>query len=250
MKNLTASVASNALNSLTIVFKKLRNALPHNCVLCDNQTSHYTNHLCDVCRDDLPLPQYLCLGCASQLINNQALCGQCQKNPPLYKLVTCANYITPLKQLISSLKYKENQLVAHELALHLAKRVTQLIGDNHLEKPHYLVPVPLHKKRLQQRGYNQALLIARALGKYLDIPVFDCAARVLNTTTQTELSATQRRANLRGAFKLEKEIPNCTVAIIDDVYTTGTTMHELAHTLEQNKQLKIQCWSIARTTID
>ncbi len=250
MKILIASVTLNALNSLTIIVEKLRNALPHNCVLCDNQTEHFHNHLCQICRNDLPLPQYLCLGCAIPLVHQQPFCGQCQKSPPRYKLITCAGYVAPLKQLISSLKYKENQIIARELALHLAKRVKHLIDNNQLATPQYLIPVPLHKKRLQQRGYNQAALIADALASHLNIPVLDCTTRILNTTTQTELNAAERRANLRDAFKLVDDISGNIVAIIDDVYTTGATMHELAKTLECKHQLQIQCWSIVRTNIE
>jgi len=184
------------------------------------------------------------------MIHKQRYCGQCQKTPPPYKLVTSAGYTTPLKQLISSLKYKENQLIAHELARHLAKRVRQLIDDNLLEPPQYLVAVPLHRKRLQTRGYNQALLIATALSQLLEIPLLDCVARVRNTITQTELDANERQTNLQGAFKLTQTIAPCSIALVDDVYTTGTTMHELARTLNKKKNLTIQMWSVVRTNID
>jgi len=165
-------------------------------------------------------------------------------------LITSAGYVTPLKQLISSLKYHNNQIVAHELAQHLARRVTQLIDDNLLQAPQYLVAVPLHRKRLQQRGYNQAELIAESLSQLLGIPILHCARRIINTTTQTELDAKQRETNLQDAFALIAKIPPSTIALIDDVYTTGATMQELARTLNAEQNLKVQMWSIARTTLD
>jgi len=185
-----------------------------------------------------------------QLNVKQAYCGYCQKLIPPFKLVTSAGYVTPLKQLISSLKYHNNQLVAHELAQHLARRVTQLIADNLLQAPQYLVAVPLHRKRLQQRGYNQAQLITESLSQLLDIPTLHCVHRIVNTTTQTELDAKQRETNLKGAFSLITQIPSGTIALVDDVYTTGATMQELARTLNVDQHLKIQMWSIARTTLD
>jgi len=184
------------------------------------------------------------------LTSQQLHCGQCQFNPPRYKLITSAGYETPLKQLIASLKYRNNQLVAHELAQHLAKRVTQLIDNGLLDTPACLIPVPLHRKRLQQRGYNQAYLIAQALSAHLNIPILDCVQRVINTTTQTELDASERQSNMHGAFVLSKAISPGTVALVDDVYTTGTTMKELARTINTDEHLDIQLWSIVRTTIE
>jgi len=193
---------------------------------------------------------HLCLGCAIPLTKQQPWCGQCQTNPPTHKLITCANYATPLKQLITSLKYKDNQLVADELARHLARRVRLLIATDLLSKPHYLIAVPLHPKRLRQRGYNQAQLIAQGLSRDLDIELLDGVERVINTPTQTSLDAAARMRNLRGAFTLNTTLPAGTIALIDDVFTTGSTMQELAATITRQHPRQIQFWSVAHTTIE
>lgn len=224
-----------------------RNLLPHRCILCHQQTQHYRHHLCQTCRDDLPFPLYLCLGCAKSIEHDSLLCGECLAAPPRYLLLTASDYLTPIKELISSLKYRKNRLAAFELALHLSHRVRYCIKQQHIDKPQLLIPVPLHPTRQRRRGFNQALLIAQHLGDLLDIPVDNCCQRIIATPAQAQLSAKQRSHNLDGAFRLRQPITADTIALIDDVYTTGATMAELSDTINPQQHIEIQHWCIART---
>ncbi len=100
----------------------------------------------------------------------------------------------------------------------------------------YLVPVPMHPRSLRKRGFNQAVLIAKKIGKFIDKPIcFDCIAKTKLTNSQVGLSMKERKTNLKGAFsvlKLNKDIK--AVAIIDDVFTTGSTINEIAKLLEKH----------------
>jgi len=176
-------------------------------------------------------------------------CGQCQQSQPPYPLVTACYYQTPIKQLLGALKYRQKIIVCHELARHLARRVFKLLNQELIDKPQAIMPVPLHWQRQYSRGFNQAQLIALALSAYLDIPIINPVKRVKNTTAQASLDAQQRCHNLDNAFKLTASINVDSIAIVDDVYTTGATMREMSETILAHKTINIQHWAIARTII-
>ena len=116
----------------------------------------------------------------------------------------------------------------------LAIRVREALADGELSRPDRLVPVPLHPWRLWQRGFNQAELIAAALGRDIGVPVLAGALRrVRNTPPQSGLGAASRRTNLRGAFSAAVEVAGRHVLLIDDVMTTGATARECAGVLRQ-----------------
>ncbi len=101
------------------------------------------------------------------------------------------------------------------------------------EHPDFLVPVPLHPLRRRERGYNQAEVLARAIGKRMGIPVLDILQRVRNTTTQTHFDRKQRMKNLHKAFKIRStpSIEKAQILLVDDVLTTGSTLDECAKEL-------------------
>ena len=118
------------------------------------------------------------------------------------------------------------------------------------EKVQALVPVPLFRKRLVERGFNQSLELARDLGKGLEIPVLaKHLVRIRDTRAQSELGAAKRRANVRGAFavKAAEGLP-ASVAIVEDVMSTGSTLNECAHTLKMAGVEYVEVWVIARAS--
>lgn len=243
------SIALKLLHKITKIVVNFRHATPHSCLLCNKQTSAYHHQICDVCRDDLPFPEHLCIGCSHPLLTQSKWCGACQQSQPPFPLVTACYYQVPVKQLLSALKYRQQVIVCHELARHLARRIFKLLNQDMIEKPQALIPVPLHWKRQYSRGFNQAELIAIALGDYLDIPVIMPVKRVKNTTSQASLNAQQRSHNLDNAFLLTKNINVDSIAIIDDVYTTGATMQEMSDAILNKQSVRIQHWAVARTII-
>jgi len=114
--------------------------------------------------------------------------------------------------------------------------------------PDVLVPVPLHRGRLAERGYNQAHEIGRVVGRVLALPVDpDCCERRLATLPQAALDVAERRRNIRGAFGVRVPLPWRHLAILDDVVTTGNTVEELARVLRRAGAERIQVWAVART---
>ncbi len=114
--------------------------------------------------------------------------------------------------------------------------------------PEVLVPVPLHRARLAERGYNQALEIARVLSRGLGLPVdHGCCERILATLPQAGLDEGARRRNIRGAFSARRPLSWRHLAILDDVVTTGNTVEELARVLRRAGAARIEVWAVART---
>jgi ComF family protein len=170
-------------------------------------------------------------------------------SPPFTRLVAPFDYRSPLPALIAAFKYRRCLVNGRELATCLIDTLQHHYESQSL--PAMLVPVPLHSRRLRQRGYNQSLELARWLSGQLAIPVrHDIVARVRHTPQQAGLSAAKRKKNLRGAFRMNKTCaftPDSAVAIIDDVVTTGTTVSALAKTLLKAGAPEVHVWAIART---
>ncbi len=110
-----------------------------------------------------------------------------------------------------------------------------------------IVPVPLHPARLRERGFNQALELARPLARQLCVPLDSrCAERVRATAPQSALPAKQRRRNIKGAFRVTAAVKGCRVAVVDDVMTTGHTVSEFAATLRRAGAVSVTVWVCAR----
>lgn len=151
-------------------------------------------------------------------------------------------YGFPLDRLVPRFKF-HNDLSAGRL---LAELMAQALAGSPL--PQALVPVPLHASRLRQRGYDQALELARALAKYMQVPLrADVLLRVRATAPQSELDAAARRRNLRRAFSvLQGTALPAHVALVDDVMTTGTTLRAAAQTLARAGVERVDAWVCAR----
>jgi ComF family protein len=111
-----------------------------------------------------------------------------------------------------------------------------------------LLAVPLHTERLRERGYNQAAEIARALARTIHVPLLAARARrAASTLPQSTLRSRERRANLARAFTLEADLAGASVAIVDDVVTTGATVNALAAAALTAGAARVEAWAVART---
>jgi ComF family protein len=145
---------------------------------------------------------------------------------------------------VSRLKFRGRLAAGRILADLLGDRLTAAGTD----RPELIVPMPLHPARLRERGFNQALELARPLGLRLGIPVApDLVRRVRAGQPQSSLAKPRRRANVRGAFNVRAALDACHVGVVDDVLTTGASADELARTLKRAGAKRVDVWVVART---
>ena len=199
--------------------------------------------VCADCRRELPWNRPACSGCA--LPTPLPLpCPACQKKPRAFDAAFAAfRYAVPAAQAVLGLKYAARFVEARWLA----EAMAAALRERDAPLPELLVPVPLHRARLFRRGHNQALEVARRLGRELGIAVDARAARRLRATPdQIGLSAAQRRRNLKGAFAVEARIAGRHVALLDDVMTTGATLEELARACRAAGAARVEAWAVAR----
>jgi ComF family protein len=201
--------------------------------------------LCPACDADLPRlaphsEMRLCPRCALASPGG-ALCGRCLAAPPAYDATVAAlAYAFPADTLVHALKFRGELALAPLLAAMLFERIPKN------EPIDLLLPVPLSRQRLRSRGYNQSAEIARRLGAGAPLELFLCE-RSRDTAAQTELPWSERRRNVRGAFRCARPIPGGTVAVVDDVMTTGATLDEIASTLKRAGAARVVNWVVART---
>ena len=130
----------------------------------------------------------------------------------------------------------------------MAELMCERLAAPSVRLPQLLLPVPLHARRLRERGFNQALELARILSAQLSIPVDSHSlCRTCNTKAQSSLPKKERQQNIRNAFALTAKIDTPHVAIIDDVMTTGLTVNEISRTLRTSGVSEIEIWVFART---
>lgn len=216
------------------------------CPVCSESSAHL---ICPSCSKMLPNITEQCFQCGLPLnmvdtSQNALRCGQCVKSPPAFDLcISPYHYALPISQFITQLKFQHKLYYAQVLADLLITKI-----ERHAEGlPDCIIPVPLHKKRLRQRGFNQALEIARPIAKRYDIKLDAyCCTRVISTAPQMEQDKKTRQKNIHNAFKVAPDFQYKHVAIIDDVMTTGQTVNELARVLRKQGAERIQVWSAAR----
>lgn len=227
-----------------IARRVLQALLPPRCLLCGGDGAQGRD-LCAGCRGDLAANTRCCARCALPLQTAEPLCGRClRRAPPFAGAWVPWRYGHPLDLLEARFKFHGDLAAGRVLADLLvdAARVTPPA------RPGLVVCVPLHRERLRERGYNQALELARPLAKALDLPlVADALVRTRATPAQTGLAAGARRRNLRDAFSLAPDVDLPTrVAIFDDVMTTGSTLTECARILRRAGVRRIDVWALAR----
>jgi len=234
-----------------MVYQWLENGLsalyPPTCLLCGSDGAPGRD-LCPGCASDLPQNRNPCPRCAEPLPPDApagSLCGGCLRSPPAFDACRAPYlYAPPVDWLIGRLKFQGRLVSGRLLAALLADDLAR--GDGPL--PELIVPMPLHARRLRERGFNQAAELARPLGRRLGIAVaLDGVRRVRAGAPQSSLAKTHRRANIRGAFALTGPLSAAHVAIVDDVLTTGASADELARTLKQGGADRVDVWVLART---
>jgi len=219
------------------------------CLLCDEPSGTPTN-LCLGCESDLPWLLDQCDRCALPLPMSGLTCAQCTRHSPAFNEVVAPwLYDFPVDTLITRFKHSGKWPLGRLLA-ELLTQSLQHRFDEGLQKPELLIPVPLAKKRMRQRGYNQAAMLAQWLGASLRISVDEHSVRrTKETPAQQGLKARARKRNLRDAFTLTSpaRIIGKHIALIDDVMTTGATADTLARLLTDAGAQTVDVYCLART---
>lgn len=216
--------------------------LPQSCFLCGEGSGAAL--LCPDCASELPaLPLNACPVCALPT-GEDRVCGPCQRRPPAFdRTVAAFLYGFPVGELVQALKYGHRLQVAGFFAGILTERLAE---DGAL--PDLVLPMPLHPSRLAQRGFNQAAQIARPLARRLDCRLaLTSLVRDVDTSPQVGLPWKERTANVRGAFRCVTDMQGLRVAVVDDVLTTGATLHEVARCLKGRGAAWVENWVVART---
>jgi ComF family protein len=202
------------------------------------------------CETELPWLGEHCQTCALPLPAAGLTCGQCLKQPPAFERVVAPwTYNFPIDSLITRFKHSAQWPLGHLLGELLAQSLQHRFDDD-LPRPDALVPVPMAARRLRQRGFNQAAMLARWLSERLDVPSDErLLSRTQDTNAQQDLSAAARKKNLQHAFALAPDVSvkNRHLALVDDVLTTGATAQALACLLMDAGATRVDVYCLART---
>lgn len=214
--------------------------LPAICLLC-NQYHRNSHAICKECHQLLIRLGPACQHCAIPLPDQSSRrCGICiQQQPWLDNVYTTYRFEEPLRTLVHEFKYRKG--------LYLSSYLCELILDAHPD--HHvqcIIPIPMHPKRLHQRGYNQAAILAKQLANILKRPceLTQCK-KIINTPPQASLNAKQRKKNSRNTFQA-RALPFTHIALVDDLLTTGSTANELARMFKQQGVVQVDLWCCAR----
>jgi ComF family protein len=213
--------------------------IPHFCKACWSDFATLQGPVCPSCGRPFGSP-------ASLTDSPEHECLSCRKDPPHYDQALAAGIFEgPLREAIHVYKYRPLRSLGKHLSLWMAEQVRMTVPLD------LAMPVPLHKKRLRHRGFNQALLLAHGISERFAIPLsYDNLVRTRYTRPQVELSGRERAENVRGAFNLirPQEIIDTRILLIDDVFTTGATMNECAKVLNDAGAASVTVLTLARTT--
>lgn len=174
-------------------------------------------------------------------LSSGEVCGACIARPPRFDHVEAAfAYDFPVDGLVRACKYGGRLALAQLLGDELARVITRPADA--------IVPMPLARGRLAERGFNQAVEIARPVARRLRLPILrDACRKVADTPPQAALPWDERARNIRRAFVCDADLEGLRIAVVDDVLTTGATLNELARVLRRAGAVEVVGWVVART---
>lgn len=231
--------------------------LPRQCAVCStNINGSKRDFLCDCCFEAIEIiKDPFCKSCGRPFVSKETLrhspghlCAACrEKKLYFHSARAIGAYSGILKKLIHIYKFKKKRALGEPLSEimidHLDKRFERIDFD-------MLLPVPLHKKRLREREFDQSLLLALHMGRRLKIPVLaDFLIRCRYTRPQLELKVKERARNVKNAFKINgvNRIEGKNILLVDDVFTTGATVNECSRVLKKQKPNRIDVLVLSRT---
>lgn len=222
---------------INVVDMLLHILFPNKCIIC-RKPIVYNGRMCSDCFETAPfIESEDCLLC------NRSVCICNRKRNHFDRLISTFYYEQNFNHAIIDLKFNNVRVNGKKLAFYMAQSIVGIEAD-------VIIPAPLHEKDQRVRGFNQSYLLAKWVSYYSSIPLArDVLIKHKQTNKQHNLNATQRRRNLKGAFMINNPqlVKDKTILLVDDVYTTGSTMRECSRVLKINGAKSIICLSAAKT---
>ena len=207
---------------------------PRRCPVCDRAVKPFGSLICETCKEEFEyIREPYCMKCGKELEQGETeYCGDCMRHKHLFISGRAVFVYKDMSDSIYRFKYKGRQEYAAYYAECMAQRLGKWITKC---RPDALVPVPIHNTKKRVRGYNQAEALARELGRIMNIPVeTKLIKRVRKTVPMKDLSVSERQNNLKRAFKIcRNDVKLSTIIIIDDIYTTGSTIDAISYELRK-----------------
>lgn len=223
----------------------LRRALPGRCIFC-LAPAHAERPWCQACFEGLPWNLPACPRCAEPQPDawRGRTCGACLRRPPAFVGARVPlRYTDEVAWLVRRFKFQASP----RAGMVLLALLDEALSEEARAWPQALVPVPLHAHRARGRGFDQAEWLAARLARRLGVPLL-CGRRLRDTPSQRGLDRRERRANLRGGFRMAAPLP-ARVALLDDVMTTGATLEALARACLATGAEEVEAWAVARTPL-
>jgi len=218
---------------------------PLRCPVCDGIVRQSGEKVCLDCMKRLTLltPPW-CMKCGKKLAEEAEYCSDCRRKDHLFRRGRALYEYDSAASMIYRFKYSGRR----EYAAFFGEQMAEYLGDFiRRVDADALIPVPLHRKRKKTRGYNQAELLARALGRQMGIPVAaELVVRVKNTEPLKYENPEERQNNLKRAFLIrQNDVKLKKVIVVDDIYTTGSTMDEMTRVLREAGVEEVYCIALA-----
>lgn len=220
---------------------------PRRCPLCNEVLPYQSGYLCEPCKKQLKwVEQPCCMKCGKPIQDEELeYCEDCISIPKSFvRGYPAFVYEGAIKHAIYDFKYQNQRSYAQFFALAIWKQYEETLKQLGIEA---IVPVPVHKRKKRARGYNQAELLAKELGRLLEVPVYkDYLVRITNTTPQKELNDRARMKNLKSAFIMrDNTIKLKKIMLVDDIYTSGATIEACTQAIHQDEDVQVYYTSIA-----
>ena len=208
---------------------------PPRCAICDTVLTTGSGHICDKCRTKLrPIKAPTCFKCGKEVLRDDIeYCADCRSHPGAFTAGK-GIFLYDDRMKASMMKYKYSG--CREYGRFFGRAMCVYGADSIRKwKPDLVVPVPMTQAKLRQRGFNQAGDLAKTVAVAMKLPLDTGLVRkIRHTDAQKEQDAAGRRRNLKGAFEITRRIEGKRILVIDDVYTTGSTMDEIAGCLKKS----------------
>lgn len=216
---------------------------PPVCLLCGEiiYILNEEKYICKSCMEKEKFIELGCIKCGRETNNNENICYMCKKNKEInfleknYPLF----YYDEYKKYVYKFKFGKEKIYGELIGEYLKKYITERNLDGSID---YVIAVPMHKKKEKKRGFNQSILLGKKVSKYIDKPfIKKCLIRNRQTRNQSELTIEERKKNLIGSFefKCKINVKNKNILIVDDIYTSGSTIIECAKILKSEGVNKV-----------